>query len=143
MQIRKLSKEELGEKVLFPRTQLQGVSCTGPDIALPQLQDFNLERVELPNGRGTAQMIVEQQEPQMAFQLFDGLSEEEFDNHLGTLLGMHDLPSYIAGRTDFMVLFQGARGVIEVTQQNHREVYQRICKTQEQAARWWHLYGKH
>lgn len=57
------------------------------------------------------------------------------------LLGMHHVPSYIAGRTDFMVLFQGCRDNIEINQLNYKDVFRRIHNTQDAATRWWHLYG--
>ena len=58
------------------------------------------------------------------------------------LLGMHHVPSYIAGRTDFMVLFQGCRDNIEINHLNYKDVLRRIHNTQDAATRWWHLYGK-
>jgi len=36
---------------------------------------------------------------------------------------MHEPPSYIEGRTDFMVLFLGSHEQVPITQANHREVY--------------------
>ena len=71
MKIRKLSKQELGSKVLFPRTQLRGVNCTDSDVELPRKQDFNLERVEQVPGMGGVNTIVSQEYPNMVFQLFD------------------------------------------------------------------------
>ena len=142
MKIRKFTNEELGDKVLFPRTQLRGVNCTDSDSDLPKRQDFNLERIETVDGMGGVNVIVQQVYPRMVFQLFDNLTPAQFDDYLGKLLGMHDTPSYIESRLDFMVLFQGSRDGQEITQENHEAVYEYICKTQDQAARWWHLYGK-
>ena len=139
-EIRKLTREELGDKVLFPRTQMKGLTCEDKE-QMPKRQDFTLDVKHDVPGMGTVRMIVQQQEPQMTFQLIETESEAQFDDYLGKLLGMHDRPSYIEGRTDFMVLFQGSRMGQEITQENHREVYRRICQTQDQAARWWHLYG--
>ena len=141
MDIRQLTKEELGYKVLFPRTQLKGLTCEDKE-AMPTRQDFSLEIVNNVPNMGSAKLIIQQAEPHMTFQLFETESEAQFDDYLGKLLGMHDLSSYIEGRTDFMVLFQGSRSGQRVTQENHREIYQRICQTQDQAARWWHLYGQ-
>ena len=42
MNIRNFTKEELGNKVLFPRTQLTGLSCQDKD-AMPAKQDFTLD----------------------------------------------------------------------------------------------------
>ena len=136
---RKLSKQELGMKVLLPRAQYAGVNMT--DAELPKLQDYNLEAAQSVPGMGTVQLIVQQQEPRMVFQLIEAESEQQFDSYLGTLMGMHQVPSYISGRLDFMVLFAGARDEVEVNQQNHEQVYQQICQAQDDAARWWHLYG--
>ena len=136
---RKLSKQELGMKVLLPRAQYAGVNVT--DAELPKLQDYNLEAAQSVPGMGTVQLIVQQQEPRMVFQLIEAESEQQFDSYLGTLMGMHQVPSYISGRLDFMVLFAGARDEVEVNQQNHEQVYQQICQAQDDAARWWHLYG--
>ena len=136
---RKLTKEELGMKVLLPRAQYAGVNMT--DAELPKLQDYNLEAAQSVPGMGTVQLIVQQQAPRMVFQLIEAQSEQQFDSYLGTLMGMHQVPSYITGRLDFMVLFAGARDEVEVNQQNHEQVYQQICQAQDDAARWWHLYG--
>jgi hypothetical protein len=136
---RKLSKQELGMKVLLPRAQYAGVNMT--DAELPKLQDYNLEAAQSVPGMGTVQLIVQQQAPRMVFQLIEAESEQQFDSYLGTLMGMHQVPSYITGRLDFMVLFAGARDEVEVNQQNHEQVYQQICQAQDDAARWWHLYG--
>jgi len=136
---RKLSKQELGMKVLLPRAQYAGVNVT--DAELPKLHDYNLEAAQSVPGMGTVQLIVQQQEPRMVFQLIEAESEQQFDSYLGTLMGMHQVPSYITGRLDFMVLFIGARDEVEVNQQNHEQVYQQICQAQDDAARWWHLYG--
>lgn len=138
---RKLSKQGLGMKVLLPRAQYAGVNVTDSDIKLPMLQDYNLETKQNVPGMGTVQLIVQQQEPRMVFQLIEAESEQQFDSYLGTLMGMHQVPSYISGRLDFMVLFIGARDEVEVNQRNHEQVYQQICQAQDQAARWWHLYG--
>lgn len=128
-------------KVLLPRAQYAGVNVTDSDIKLPMLQDYNLEAKQNVPGMGTVQLIVQQQEPRMVFQLIEAESEQQFDSYLGTLMGMHQVPSYITGRLDFMVLFAGARDEVEVNQQNHEQVYQQICQAQDDAARWWHLYG--
>ena len=136
---RKLSKQELGMKVLLPRAQYAGVNMT--DAELPKLQDYNLEAAQQVPGMGTVQLIVQEKYPRMVFQLIEAESEQQFDSYLGTLMGMHQVPSYITGRLDFMVLFAGARDEVEVNQQNHEQVYQYICQAQDDAARWWHLYG--
>lgn len=136
---RKLSKQELGMKVLLPRTQYAGVNVT--DAELPKRQDYNLEAAQSVPGMGTVQLIVQEKYPHMVFQLIEAESEAQFDSYLGTLVGMHQVPSYIYGRLDFMVLFAGARDEVEVNQQNHEQVYQQICQAQDDAARWWHLYG--
>ena len=136
---RKVSKQELGMKVLLPRAQYAGVNMT--DAELPKLQDYNLEAAQQVPGMGTVQLIVQEKYPRMVFQLIEAESEQQFDSYLGTLMGMHQMPSYITGRLDFMVLFAGARDEVEVNQQNHEQVYQYICQAQDDAARWWHLYG--
>ena len=140
MEKKKIDKERLGAKVLFPRLQYKGISCEDKEQT-PARQDFTIETKSGVPGMGDVRLIVQTAAPRMTFQLFEPKDTAEFDSWLGTLLGMHDLPTYIDGRTDFMVLFQGSRDGQEVTQQNHREVYRRICHAQEQAARWWHLYG--
>lgn len=141
MEVKKISKERLGAKVLFPRTQLAGLRCDDRE-QMPARQDFTLETIQDVPGMGQAHIIVETAAPRMQFQLIlTPQGEEQFDDHLGKLLGMHEPPSYIEGRTDFMVLFIGSKDGQDITQENHREVYQRICQRQDQAARWWHLYG--
>lgn len=138
MQISKIPKEQIGDKVLFPRTQLQGLSCSEEEK--PQREDFKtvIQQVE---GNGEVTLIEQTAWPRHVFQLFKTESEEQFDDYLGKLLGMHDPPSYIEGRTDFIVLFQGSHDHVSITQENHTEVYQQICRTQDDAARWWHCYG--
>ena len=139
MKVEKLSKERLGTKVLFPRTQLAGLSCDDKNL-LPQFQDFDVELLhDVPN-MGTVKLIVQQQPPHMWFQLFEPESEEKFDDYLGTLLGMCESPSYISGCTDFLVLFQGVRDHIEVTQTNYKDVVRLIRETKDAATRWWYEY---
>lgn len=138
---KKLSKQELGMKVLLPRAQYTGVNVTDSDIELPMRQDYNLEAAQQVPDMGTVQLIVQEKYPHMVFQLIEAENEQQFDSYLGTLMGMHQVPSYITGRLDFMVLFVGARDEVEVNQHNHEHVYHMICQAQDQAARWWHLYG--
>lgn len=140
MEIRKFTAEELGAKVLFPRTLLAGLTCEDAEL-MPKRQDFTVETIGEVPGMGEVRMIVQIAEPHMTFQLIEADSEKRFDDYLGTLLGMHDNPSYIKGRTDFMVLFQGSKDMVSITQENYKDRYEDICRTQEQAARWWHLYG--
>ncbi len=140
MEVRKIDKESLGDKVLFPRTQLAGLTCEDKEL-MPLRQDFEVELVnDVPN-MGTVKLIVQQQSPHMVFQLFETKSEEQFDDYLGKLLGMHQSPIYVSGRTDFIVLFQGNRENMEITQANYKDVVRRIHDTRDAAARWWHLYG--
>ena len=141
MEVKKIDKERLGEKVLFPRTQLAGLTCEDKDL-MPQRQDFDVELIHDVPKMGTVKLIIQQQSPHMVFQLFETKSEEEFDDYLGKLLGMHQSPIYISGRTDFIVLFQGNREDMEITQANYKDVIRRIHATRDSAARWWHLYGK-
>ena len=75
---RKLSKQELGMKVLLPRAQYAGVNMT--DAELPKLQDYNLEAAQSVPGMGTVQLIVQQQAPRMVFQLIEAESEQQFDS---------------------------------------------------------------
>ena len=138
MQITKIPKERLGGKVLFPRTQLKGLTCTEDER--PQREDFKIVTQQV-EGMGEVTLIGQTASPRHVFQLFKTESEEKFDDYLGKLLGMHDAPSYIEGRTDFMVLFQGSHEPVPITQENHREVYLQICQAQDDAARWWHCYG--
>ena len=139
-EIRKMALEELGAIIARPRAILRGIGCEDAD-QMPTRQDFTLDVKHDVPGMGEVRMIVQTGAPRMTFQLIEAESEAQFDDYLSKLLGMHDNPSYIEGRTDFMVLFQGSQDGQEITQENHREVYQRICHTQDQAARWWHLYG--
>lgn len=141
MEVRRLTKEELGAKVLFPRTQLKGISCADKD-AMPKRQDFEIEVKKDVPGMGDVKLIVGKEDPWLVFQLIETESEEQFDSHLGTLLGMHESPAYVEGRTDFIVVFQGCKGDIEATQENYKEKIDLIHNTRDQAARWWHLYGK-
>lgn len=133
-----IPKERLGDKVLFPRTQLKGLTCTEEEK--PKIEDFKIVTQNVES-MGEVTLIEQTAWPKRVFQLFRTESEEKFDDYLGKLLGMHDTPSYIEGRTDFLVLFQGSREHVPLTQKNHREVYLQICKAQDDAARWWHCYG--
>ena len=140
MKVEQISKESLGAKVLFPRTQFAGITCDDKNL-LQKPKDFDLEvKHDVPT-IGTVKLIVQQQTPRMVFQLFETKSEEQFDDFLGKLLGMHQSPIYISGRTDFIVLFQGNREDMEITQVNYKDVIRRIHATRDAAARWWHLYG--
>lgn len=141
MDVRKLTKEELGAMVAFPRTQLRGIGCEDKE-QMPKRQDFTLREVQDVPGMGTARLIEQQGEPRMVFQLIEAKDEAEFDRYLGTLMGMHQSPIYVEGRTDFIVVFQGCKGELGATQQNYKEKVQQIHHVRNQAARWWHLYGE-
>lgn len=141
MDIRKLTKEELGAIVAFPRTILKGIGCEDKD-SMPTRQDFNLRIVTDVPGLGNAKLIEQVIDPEMVFQLIEAKDTEEFDHFLGILLGMHESPIYIQGRTDFIIIFQGCKGDIEATQENYKEKIQKIHEVRDQAARWWHLYGE-
>ena len=138
MKITKIPQERLGDKVLFPRTQLKGLTCTEEEK--PGREDFKAVTKQVET-MGEVTLIEQAASPRRVFQVFRTESEEQFDDYLGKLLGMHEPPSYIEGRTDFMVLFLGSHEQVPITQANHREVYQQICRTQDDAARWWHCYG--
>lgn len=140
METRKLTKEDLGEKVIFPRSQMKGLTCNEQDEK-PAITDFRYRLVPGPSEVGLVRLIEQTAEPHMTFHIMFPGGAEQFDDYLGTLLGMHDVPSWIEGRTDFMVLFAGSKEHQEVNQKNHKEVYQQICRMQELATRWWHLYG--
>ena len=124
--------------MLFPRTQLKGLTCTEEEK--PRREDFKVVTQQVES-LGDVTLIEQTISPRRVFQLFKTESEELFDDYLGKLLGMHDTPSYIEGRTDFLVLFQGCHDPVPITQENHREVYRQICQAQDDAARWWHVYG--
>ena len=140
MEVRKISKEELGAKVLFPRTQLKGIDCKDAD-QMPKRQDFEIEVKHDVPGMGNVKLIVCREEPKMMFQIIETKSEAQFDSHLGTLMGMHESPIYIEGRTDFIIVFQGCKGKLGATQENYKEKVALIHSVRDQAARWWHLYG--
>jgi hypothetical protein len=55
---------------------------------------------------------------------------------------MHESPAYVAGRLDFIVLFQGCRDAMAINQQNYKTVVAQIHATRDAAARWWYKYGK-
>lgn len=78
----------------------------------------------------------------MTFQLFEPKSEQQFDDFLSKLLGMHESPAYITDCFDFMVLFQGCRGRIEFNQLNYQAVVYQMNTTRDATARWWYKYGK-
>ena len=78
MDIRKLTKEELGAIVAFPRTILKGIGCEDKD-SMPTRQDFNLRIVQDVPGMGEAKLIEQLNEPHMVFQLIEPKDEQEFD----------------------------------------------------------------
>lgn len=136
----KINKIETGDYVMFPRTQLAGLTCDNA-ILVPSRQDFDVELLyDVPN-MGMVKLIVQQVSPYMTFQLFEPKSEQQFDDYLSKLLGMHESPAYVAGCLDFIVLFQGCRDSIEITQQNYKAIVAQIHVTRDAAARWWYLYG--
>ena len=137
----KINKIETGDYVMFPRTQLAGLTCDNA-ILVPSRQDFDVELLyDVPN-MGMVKLIIQQTVPHMTFQIFEQKSEQQFDDFLSKLLGMNESPAYIAGCFDFIVLFQGCRGRIEVNQLNYEAIVSQINITRDAAARWWYLYGK-
>ncbi len=136
-----IKKIETSDYVIFPRTQLTGLICDDK-VLMPSRRDFDVELLyDVPN-MGTVKLIVQQDSPHMTFQLFETKSVQQFDDFLSKLLGMHESPAYVAGRLDFIVLFQGCRDSIEVNQQNYKAVVAQINTTRDAAARWWYEYGK-
>ena len=136
-----IKKIQTSDYVMCPRTQLPGLSCNENALTPPR-QDFDLEMLhDVPN-MGTVKVIVQQASPHMTFQLFEPKSEQQFDDFLSKLLGMHESPAYIAGCLDFIVLFQGCRDRIEINQQNYKAVVRQIHATRDAAARWWFEYEK-
>ncbi len=135
-----IKKIENCDYVMFPRTQLAGLTCD--DISMvPSRQDFDVEILhDVPN-LGNVKLIVQQTLPYMVFQLFEPKSELQFDDYLSKLLGMHESPAYISGCHDFIVLFKGCRDIIEVDQLNYKTVVEQINATRDAAARWWFYYG--
>ena len=140
METRKLTKEELGLIVAFPRTQLKGIGCEDKE-QMPARQDFTICDVQDVPGMGTVKLIEQVGEPEMVFQLIEAKDTAEFDRYLGTLLGMHQSPVYVEGRLDFIIVFQGCKGALGAPQQNYKETVQQIHPVRDQAARWWYLYG--
>ena len=135
-----IKKIETSDYVMCPRAQLAGITCDD-NAQMPSRQDFDVELLhDVPN-LGTVKMIVQQASPRMIFQIFEPKSVQQFDDFLSKLLGMHESPAYIAGRLDFIVLFQGCRDSIEVNQHNYELVVSQINATRDAAARWWHKYG--
>lgn len=136
-----IKKIETCNYVLFPRTHLAGLICDD-DALMPSREDFYVELLhDVPN-LGTVKLIVQQALPHLTFQLFEPKSEQQFDDFLSKLLGMHESPTYIVGRFDFIVLFQGCRGKIEVNQLNYQAVVNQINDIRDAAAKWWYKYGK-
>ncbi len=132
--------ENIGAKVLFPRTVLQGINAD-KEACMPEKSSFSKKEILVPE-TGKLEILLEQTAtPRMVFQLIQASSLQQFDDYLGKLLGMHDTPSYVNGRTDFMVRFTGQHDYVQLTQQNHEQIYANICHMQDQAALWWHLYG--
>lgn len=135
-----IKKIQTCDYVMCPRTQLAGLTCD--DALTPSRQDFAVELLhDVPN-LGNVKLIVQQAFPHMTFQLFEPNSEQQFDDFLSKLLGMHKSPAYVAGCLDFIVLFQGCRDNIEITQLNYKEVVNKIRIIRDTAARWWYEYGE-
>jgi hypothetical protein len=135
-----IKKIETCNYVMFPRTQLPGLTCDD-NALIPSRQDFDVELIHNVPNMGTVKMIIQQAPPHMTFQLFEPKSMQQFDDFLSKLLGMHESPAYVADCLDFIVLFQGCRDGIEISQQNYKAVVAQIHATRDAAARWWYEYG--
>ena len=135
-----IKKIETCNYVMFPRTQLPGLTCDD-NALIPSRQDFDVELIHNVPNMGTVKMIIQQAPPHMTFQLFEPKSVQQFDDFLSKLLGMHESPAYVADCLDFIVLFQGCRDGIEINQQIYKAVVAQIHATRDAAARWWYEYG--
>ncbi len=135
----KIKKIETCDYVLFPRTQLAGLTYDNGSLT-PSRQDFDVELLHDVPSLGTVKLIVQQVSPHMTFQLLEPKSEQQFDDFLSKLLGMHESPAYIAGCYGFIVVFQGSRDIIEVNQLNYKSVVNQINVTRDAATRWWFNY---
>jgi len=133
-----ISRKQLqaGPLVVLPRTQIAAAENDGT----VQQQEFRAYTIQT-EGTGTVWLLEQAEQPQMVFQIFTADNEEEFDTIMGKLLGMNERPSYAAGQTNSLALFQGNREHIEITQQNHRQVYDYIGRIQNRAAIWWSLFA--
>ena len=138
METIKISKERIGDYPMFPRTEYKGIDKDGEQ---PEKDFFNAVKKDVP-GMGEVWLLECREYPHRTFQVFETNSEAQFDDYLAKLLSMHETPAYIEGRTDFMVLFVGSKGHVEINQLNYKEVDAEIMKTRDMACRWWHLYGQ-
>ena len=136
-----IKKIETCNYVMFPRTQLPGLTCDD-NALIPSRQDFDVELIHNVPNMGTVKMIIQQAPPHMTFLLFEPKSVQQFDDFLSKLLGMHESPAYVADCLDFIVLFQGCHDGIEISQQNYKAVVAQIHAIRDAAARWWYEYGK-
>lgn len=127
---------EAGPLVLLPRLQIAAADTAADGQKNVDLSAFRATTYEIA-GRGVFRIIQQAKEPRMLFQLWQAKDEQELDEILGKLLGLHERPSY-AGL--YVILFVGNQDYMEITQQNHAEVYRRILHQQEQAARWCRRY---
>ena len=81
MELKKIDKERLGDKVLFPRTQLAGLTCEDKDL-MPQRQDFDVEMVNDVPKMESVKLIVQQQSPHGS----------RWDRYLGMTAPMTQVP---------------------------------------------------
>ena len=72
MKVEQISKERLGAKVLFPRTQFAGITCDDKNL-LPKPQDFDLELKHDVPTIGTVKLIVQHESPHFVFQLYSSM----------------------------------------------------------------------
>ena len=131
-----------GSRHPISRMQVKGLTCDESAGSMPEREDFTLKVYAVPGMKNKVSIIIQQESPKMQFQVIEASSTLQFERYMAKLLQMHDRPSYIEGFHDFMVLFQGARERVDVTQDNHKEICEEISRLQDQAARWWFLYGR-
>lgn len=134
----KIPKERIGDYPMFPRAEYKGISMEGEQ---PAKDDFKAVKKDVPSLE-KVWLLECQRYPHRTFQVFLPDSEAQFDDWLAKLRSMHETPTYIDGRTDFMVLFVGSKGHTEINQLNYKEVDAEILRTRDLACRWWAMFGK-
>ena len=138
MEIKKIEKERIGDYPICPRAEYKGIPMDGEEFAK---EDFVARSVEV-EGLDDKWLIECQRHPYRTFQVFLPKDEQQFDDYLAKLRSMHETPAYIEGRLDFMVLFAGSKGHVEINQLNYKEVDREIMRTLYAACRWWAKYGE-
>ena len=134
MEVRKITKEELGDCVMFPRLQHPGLK--------PKHVERDTFKAELKHidGHGDYWLLYQQSKPHVVAQVQLPSNESEFDRILGFCMNQNRWCEYIEDDLSFLCVIAGYN-FNELTPKYPDFIKERVLALYD-AVYWWYFYGK-